>query len=274
MNKDSTQKIILITGATDGIGLATAKMLAAEGHQLLLHGRNAEKLADVEKVLSESKPAAGIETFVADLAHFDQVQALAAAITASHSTLDVVINNAGIFHTPNPITHDGLDIRFVVNSFAPYLLTRQLMPLLSSNGRVVNLSSAAQSPVSLQALAGEVQLPEAFAAYAQSKLALTMWSRHLAEELGKSGPAIIAVNPGSMLASKMVKEGFGVAGNDLSIGAGILTRAALSDEFNNASGKYFDNDAGKFSAPHQDALDQQKCQEVVAAIEAVLNRFL
>ncbi len=87
-----------------------------------------------------------------------------------------------------------------------------------------------------------VQLDD-MGAYAQSKLAITMWSRIMAEKL-KDGPMIVAVNPGSLLASKMVKEGFGVAGNDLSIGADILTRATLSDEFANASGKYFDNDSG------------------------------
>ena len=70
-----------------------------------------------------------------------------------------------------------------------------------------------------------------------------MWSRHLSLSLNQEGPAIIAVNPGSMLGSKMVKEGFGVDGGDLQIGADILTRAALSEEFASASGEYFDNDA-------------------------------
>lgn len=69
------------------------------------------------------------------------------------------------------------------------------------------------------------------AAYAQSKLALTMWSRSLALSLNGDGPAIIAVNPGSLLGTKMVKEGFGMAGGDIGIGAEILVRAALEDEF-------------------------------------------
>ncbi|MEO0949637.1 MAG: oxidoreductase, partial [Cyanobacteria bacterium J06641_5] len=130
-------------------------------------------------------------------------------------------------------------------------------------------SSAAQSPVNLEALAGRVQLADG-AAYAQSKLALTMWSRILGLSLQEDGPAIVAVNPGSLLGSKMVKEAFGMAGGDLRIGAEILTRAALSDEFAAASGQYFDNDSGRFASPHPDALDPQKSQAVLRAIEATL----
>ena len=97
-----------------------------------------------------------------------------------------------------------------------------------------------------------------------------MWSRSLALSLKDDGPAIIAVNPGSMLGSKMVKEAFGVAGGDIRIGAEILTRAALADEFATASGQYFDNDSGQFASPHPDALDPQKSEEIVRVIETVL----
>jgi NAD(P)-dependent dehydrogenase (short-subunit alcohol dehydrogenase family) len=198
------------------------------------------------------------------------VEALATAVTEKHSKLDVLINNAGIFKTSEPITKGGLDVRFVVNTIAPYLLTQRLLPLMASSARVINLSSAAQAPVDLEALAGRVRLDDDFAAYAQSKLALTMWSCSMALSLKDKGPLIIAVNPGSLLATKMVKEGFGTAGKDIGIGADILTRAALTDEFATASGQYFDNDSGRFASPHADALNPQKCDRVVQAIEAVL----
>jgi len=80
----------------------------------------------------------------------------------------------------------------------------------------------------------------------------------------------VPVNPGSLLGSKMVKEAFGVAGGDIRIGAEILSRAALSDEFAAASGQYFDNDSGQFSSPHPDALDPRKSEEIVRVIETVL----
>ncbi|NNG02557.1 MAG: SDR family NAD(P)-dependent oxidoreductase [Inquilinus sp.] len=261
-------KTILVTGSTDGIGLETAKMLVSQGHQVLLHGRNRAKLEDAEKALSVLHAGGRVESYVADLSRMADVEALAKAVAERHAKLDVLINNAGIFKTPDPVTQDGLDVRFVVNTLAPYLLTRRLLPLLGASGRVVNLSSAAQAPVDPEALAGRARLAD-MDAYAQSKLAITAWSRVMAQAL-REGPAIIAVNPGSMLGSKMVKEGFGVAGGDIRIGAEILTRAALADEFAAASGQYFDNDKGQFAPPHPDALDPRKSEEIVRVIEAVL----
>lgn len=264
------QKTILITGATDGIGLETAKRLVAQGHKVLLHGRNPAKLEQVQQEL-----AAGgeVEGYLADLSSMTAVEGLAKAVTEKHQSLDVLINNAGIFKTADPITADGLDVRFAVNTLAPYLLTRKLLPLLGSGGRVVNLSSAAQAPVELQALAGQTRLAD-MAAYAQSKLALTMWSRSLGLALKEQGPMIVAVNPGSLLATKMVKEGFGVAGSDIGIGAEILVRAALAEEFASAHGQYFDNDAGRFAPPHAAALDAASCDAVVRRIEALLKQLL
>lgn len=263
-------KTILVTGATDGIGLETAKMLASKGHHLLLHGRNPEKLKKVASMLSELANGVSVETYRADLSCMSEVEALAAAVTAGHDKLDVLINNAGVLKVNQPITQDGLDVRIVVNTLAPYLLTQRLLPLLGTSGRVINLSSAAQAPVDPQALAGQVELGD-MAAYAQSKLALTMWSRSMALSLQDKGPIIVAVNPGSLLASKMVKEGFGMAGKDLAIGVDILVRAALSDEFAAASGQYFDNDSGQFASPHPDALNAQKSAQVVQAIETILD---
>ena len=262
------QKTILITGSTDGIGLETAKMLASKGHHILLHGRSSEKLARAEAALGG---AGKIETYTADLSDMTRVEALAKEIAEKHSSLDVLINNAGVFSTPEPITDAGLDIRFVVNAIAPYLLTQRLLPLLGASGRVINLSSAAQSPVDLDALSGKIALSDG-AAYAQSKLALTMWSTSLSRSLGDEGPIIVAVNPGSFLGSKMVKEAYGQEGKDLRIGADILTRAALAEEFADASGKYFDNDSGRFSSPHPDALNEKKTRKVLRAIEQIIQR--
>lgn len=261
------QKTILITGSTDGIGLATATELLSQGHRVLLHGRDAGKL---DQVYTEFTGQAGnplVEKYLADLSVMAEVEILAKAIAQHHSKLDVLINNAGVFRVAAPKTKRGLDVRFAVNTLAPYLLTQRLLPLLGESARVINLSSAAQSPVDIEALAGRTQIADAFEVYAQSKLALTMWSFHLAQKLGPQDPAIIAVNPGSMLASKMVREGFGVAGGDLAKGVDILCRAALSDEFSDASGQYFDNDAGAFGKPHPDALSPQKCAAIVRAIE-------
>lgn len=214
-------KTILITGSTDGIGLLAAQKLAAEGHRVLLHGRSEAKLTKAAEAVG------GAETYLADLSRMGDVAAMAEAVLARHEQLDVLINNAGILKAPQTQTEAGRDFRFDVNTIAPYLLTRALLPIIPSNGRVVNLSSAAQAPVDVEAMTSYRRMGD-MEAYAQSKLAITIWSAERAREM-PGGPVMVSVNPGSLLASKMVKEGFGIAGNDLSIGADILIRAALSD---------------------------------------------
>ncbi len=259
-------KTILITGSTDGIGLLTAKTLASMGHNVLLHGRSEKKLDKAAKEVGGNA-----DIYAADLSHMNQVHALAAAVRQQHTHLDAIINNAGVLKVSQTQTPDGFDVRFMVNTFAPYVLTRALLPILSPQSRIVNLSSAAQAPVDLDVLHGRKQVDE-MTAYAQSKLAITIWSQALAKELG-DGPVVVAVNPGSLLASKMVKEGFGVEGKDLQIGADILCDAAIGETFAHATGKYFDNDRGAFSQPHAAAMDVNHSTEVMQAIEAVVAQL-
>ena len=128
-------KTILITGATDGIGLVTAKQLLEQGHKVLLHGRNPAKLESVKNQLSVS--GAQVDTFVADLSKLEQVDELAKQVASKYSSLDVVINNAGVFNVRDTLSKDGLDIRFVVNTIAPYFLTQELMSLFDSNSKLL-----------------------------------------------------------------------------------------------------------------------------------------
>jgi len=131
---------------------------------------------------------------------------------------------------------------------------------------VVNLSSAAKAPIQPEELAKPSVLSDS-AVYAKSKLALTMWSTQMALQLGSEGPVIVAVNPKSFLGSKMVEQAYGVAGGSLQIGADILVRAALSEEFADASGLYFDNDIGQFTSPHPDATNVNKTTAIVDVLE-------
>lgn len=253
-------KTILVTGSTDGIGLLTAKKLVSMGHTVLLHGRSQTKLAN-----AKAEVGAGATGYLADFSDVSDVERMAEKIVNEHQRLDVLVNNAGIFKAREARTKGGLDIRFAVNTLAPHALTKRLLPILPKDGRVVSLSSAAQSPVDVDALQGKYQLDD-FEAYAQSKLAITIWSQEMAAR-HPEGPVFIAVNPGSLLASKMVKEGFGVPGKDLSIGANILVEASLSPRFAEATGRYFDNDAGAFRAPHAAAASPGHVRDVMAAIE-------
>lgn len=263
-------KTILITGATDGLGRATAQALAEQGCRLLIHGRNAGKLSSTAEALRRSGVEVG--TVLADLSDLGQVASMARDIISARAPLDVLINNAGVFRTARPLTEGGRDIRFVVNTFAPALLSHLLAGIMPKEGRLIHLSSAAQAPVDLPALSGGRRL-EAMQAYAQSKLALTMWSQDF-EAKHPEGPVSVAVNPGSLLATNMVREGFGTSGNDINIGVNILTRAALSEDFAKASGLFFDNDAGRFAPPHADAADDEKVEAVVKAITGEIKGYL
>lgn len=178
-------------------------MLLTKGHRVLLHGRSVAKLERVREELGGRT-----EPYVADLSRLAEVEAMAARLIEQNAHIDVVINNAGVYRTPSPTTPEGLDVRFVVNTLAPYLLTQRLLPIVPEGGRIVSLSSAAQAPVDVDAMAGRGRLDD-MSAYAQSKLALTIWSAALAKTRPQ-GPVVVAVNPGSLLASKMVKEGLGV----------------------------------------------------------------
>eukprot|EP00177_Eucheuma_denticulatum_P005322 GFKZ01009672.1.p1 GENE.GFKZ01009672.1~~GFKZ01009672.1.p1 ORF type:complete len:272 (+),score=33.95 GFKZ01009672.1:87-902(+) len=262
-------KTILITGSTDGLGLETAKLLLSPNHHLILHGRRPDKLAAATRTLSALSPTSTVSSQLADLSILSEVQSLATNLISQYPKVDVVINNAGILKTPQVTTPDGLDIRFSVNTLAPYILTHRLLPHLSSTARVVNVSSAAQAPINLNALSGRTPSQGDFEMYAQSKLALMMWTNHVAKSVQ---PVLFSVNPGSMLASKMVKEGFGVDGRDMSVGATVLKRAALADQFANSAGQYFDNDTGRFASPHPDCLDPSKCEQLVKSVDSILEK--
>ncbi len=255
-------KTILITGATDGIGLLAAEKLAAAGYQVLLHGRSAEKLA-----AAAQKVEGTAGTYLADLSDPAAVEAMATAVLADHPRVDVLINNAGILKSPTVETAAGHDIRFEVNTIAPYVLTRRLLAAIPAEGRVVNLSSAAQARIDLDAM-GRFRPMGDMEAYAQSKLAITIWTAAMAAAL-PDGPVCVAVNPGSLLASKMVKEGFGIAGGDLNIGADILVAAALSPDFAKASGQYFDNDSGRFAPPDPAGADPEQIAGVMQQLAQI-----
>ena len=265
-------KTILVTGSTDGIGLETAHRLCAAGHNVILHGRSAEKLQRAVDELNDLESGEPAARYTADLSSIRETTALAKTIALDFSSLDAVINNAGVFGTSNPVTADGLDARFAVNTIAPYILTRHLSALLGRVGRIVNVSSAAQSPVDLAAMARHMTMAD-FEAYAQSKLALTMWTMERGRQRTDDEPVYIAVNPGSLLGSKMVKDAFGVDGGDIGIGADILIRAALDPAFADRSGRYFDNDKGDFGDPHPDALNTQKCTAVINAVAQIVAEY-
>ncbi len=264
-------KTILITGATDGIGLETAKMLAEKGENLIIHGRNKEKLNNVKDILEKINSSIEIKSILADLSDLSQVKEMGEKILKDDNKIDVLINNAGILVVKETKTKDGLETRFAVNTIAPYYLTKLLLPIIKEDGRIINLSSAAQMPVDFEAVKQWKHMSHD-EAYAQSKLGIIMWSMELAEEY-KNGPSILAVNPKSFLGSKMVKEAYKTEGHDVRIGADLLVRMSISKEFEGISGKYYDNDFGHFDNPHPYALDKYNREELVKIMDNIIKNI-
>lgn len=263
-------KTILITGSTDGIGRLAALKMAKEGHHLYLHGRNSEKL---ETVISQLKNASGnnnISGFVADFADLGAVRNMANLVIEKIPHLDVLINNAGVFKSAQTITKEGIDIRIVVNYFAPYLLTNLIIDLLRArpNSKIINLSSAAQSSVSLELIKGRAIVSDQ-EAYAQSKLAILMWSFYLAKK--ESDIAVVALNPGSLLNTNMVKEAYGKFWSSADKGADIIYDLAIIKSYEDIDGKYFDNDRGNFGMAHPDAYDDNLIDELILKTEVEIK---
>ncbi|WP_075341674.1 SDR family NAD(P)-dependent oxidoreductase [Tenacibaculum agarivorans] len=267
------KKNIFITGSTDGIGKLTARKLAEDGHHIYIHGRNIDKVNHTIGELKELSKNPNIFGYTCDFSDLHQVITLGQKINDEQIHIDVLINNAGVFKTSTSKNNLGLDLRFTVNYLAPYIFTQQLISLLKKSDapRVINLSSAAQAEVSLEALAGKTDLTTQ-EAYAESKLALTMWSFNFAKENKEINT--IAVNPGSLLNTKMVKEAYGNHWSSADKGAEILSDLAISEQYDDKSGSYFDNDRGAFNNAHPNAYNEEKIQSLINFTENLLDQLM
>jgi len=189
---------VLVTGATDGIGLATAQRLAASGHYVILHGRNPDKLKAAHEQVSETA-AEPVETVLADLASLDQVAGLAAGVQQRFPDISVLVNNAGHLTDHRQESADGYELTFAVNYLAPFLLTNLLLDTLKNNApaRVVNVASSAMGGGFVNF--DDLQMHDNFEgwqAYANSKLANVLFSNLLAEKLQGSGVVSNSCCPG------------------------------------------------------------------------------
>jgi NAD(P)-dependent dehydrogenase (short-subunit alcohol dehydrogenase family) len=151
--RDVTDTVVLITGSTDGLGRAVAERLAVEGTTVLLHGRDAEKLASTAHEIREATGSDRVRTYLADFSSLDAVRAMAHEVEAENHRLHVLINNAGVgsgkpASTTRQESQDGYELRFAVNHLAGFVLTLRLLPLLrrSAPSRIVNVASAGQYP--------------------------------------------------------------------------------------------------------------------------------
>jgi NAD(P)-dependent dehydrogenase (short-subunit alcohol dehydrogenase family) len=214
--------IVLVTGATDGIGKKTARELTSRGWKVLVHGRS-------QKKAQAAADEVGGDPVWGDLSHFSEVRSLAEQV----GEIDVLLNNAGILSRGHRLTGDGFEETLQVNHLSPFLLTHLLLPRI--RGRIINLSSAVHG-------GGEVEPFEhlnelsGYDAYSASKLANILFTFALARRVKLP---VVALHPG-VIATKLLRAGFGgMGGGDVAQGAATSVMLATAPEI--ATARYYSN---------------------------------
>lgn len=194
---DLQGKVCLVTGASSGIGQATALDLARRGATVVLHARSAERGRAAQTEIVKQSGNAAVDLLLADITAQAAVRQLAADFKSKYARLDILINNAGVNSTTRAITPEGIESIFAVNYLAPFLLTHLLLEALQAGApaRVVNLGTWIQPALNLDDVNRE-QKYDPMAAYSESKTALTMFTYEMARRLAGTGVTINIVNPG------------------------------------------------------------------------------
>jgi NAD(P)-dependent dehydrogenase (short-subunit alcohol dehydrogenase family) len=244
-------KVILITGSTDGIGRQTAVELAALGATVLVHGRNPARGKTVVEEIQTSTGNKKVDLFIADLASLKQVRELAAEVQRRYDRLDVLLNNAGVFMNERKLTEDGFEMTYAVNHLAPFLLTNLLLGLLKKTtpSRIVTVSSVAHTRGRLDF--ENLQAEKTFGgyyAYALSKLANVLFAYQLARQLEGTGVTSNCLHPG-VIGTKLLRSGFNMPGASTADGAETLIHLASSPDVEHVTGKYFQNKISISSSP-------------------------
>jgi NAD(P)-dependent dehydrogenase (short-subunit alcohol dehydrogenase family) len=245
-------KTCVVTGATSGIGLATAAALAERGARVVLIGRSAARAGAAREAIGRRAPGASVDVELGDLASLAAIRGLAPRLLARCPRIDVLVNNAGVFQLRRTTTIDGFETTFAVNHLAYFLLTNLLLERLreTPGARIVSVSSEAHrlgGPLDFDDLQSERRW-RPFAVYGRSKLANLLWTRELARRLAGSGVTANCCHPGGVA----TRLGQGDAGWARALGRAIglflLTPEqgartsvylATSPELAGVSGRYF-----------------------------------
>jgi NAD(P)-dependent dehydrogenase (short-subunit alcohol dehydrogenase family) len=236
---DLTGKVVLITGATDGLGRGLAKAVLATGAEVLVHGRSAER---IEATVQELGGGDRVRAYRADLASLSDVHALADAVLDHEPRLDVLVNNAGIGTETGGVEQrelsaDGHELRFAVNYLAGFALTQRLLGLLerSAPSRIVNVSSLGQQAIDFD----DVMLKHGYSgwrAYCQSKLAQILFTFELAPMVQDAGVGVTALHPATFMPTKMVPSPI----STLEEGIEATLRLVADPALGGTTGRFYD----------------------------------
>jgi NAD(P)-dependent dehydrogenase (short-subunit alcohol dehydrogenase family) len=227
---DLEGKVVLITGATDGLGRGLARAVAGAGGIVLVHGRSQ---ARIDETLAELPGARG---YRADLSSLEEVRRVAGEVRDAEPRLDVLVNNAGIGTGERELSQDGYELRFAVNYLSGFLLTQELLPAreASAPARIVNVASAGQMPIDFD----DVMLEHDYSgvrAYCQSKLAQVMFTVDLAGQMDGKGLTVNSLHPATYMPTKMVSSPV----STLEEGVEATLRLVTDPDLDGVSGRYF-----------------------------------
>lgn len=246
-NNQMKGKIIFITGATSGIGKETAEGLAKLGASVVFTSRDIKKGEYVkDEIISKTKNN-NINVIFCDLASFESIRTCYKKFLNQYNSMDVLINNAGVLNFKRTLTKDCIETNFAINYLAPFLISNLFLPLLKKNNqsRIINVTSGLQS--------GSINFDDieykhnfsGWEAYRQSKLALILFTRYLAQKLKETNITANCVHPGMTNTNLFRNLGwlkrvyYKLIGDDPNIGAEALIYLASSLDLIGVTGEYF-----------------------------------
>ncbi|NND10614.1 MAG: SDR family oxidoreductase [Flavobacteriaceae bacterium] len=282
-NKSMTNKICVISGATSGIGKETAKALALKGAHVVVVGRNMKRCARTVKTIKKKTGNTNVDYLCADLSDLSQVRDLAKQLKQDYPRIDVLINNAGAFYDPRLETADGYEMTLALNYLSPFLLTTLLIDSLkaSEQGRIVNVASSSH-------YVGKINFEDiqytknyhAIPVYAQSKLALVLFTKELAERLKDTKITVNTLCPGLVATNFRKNNGWlrfyvrKFVKKELTAveGSQTMIYLATSPEVAGITGDYFEKEKQKKSSDL--SYDKELAKKLWEVGEPMIKEFM
>jgi NAD(P)-dependent dehydrogenase (short-subunit alcohol dehydrogenase family) len=267
-------KVVFITGSTDGIGKETASELAKMGAIVLVHARSTDRGKMALASLTRAVPGGKFDLYVADFASLGAIRKMADEVRKNYQKLDVLINNAAVYMETRTLTEDGNEKTFQVNYLSHFLLTHLFLDLLKNadNGRIINVSSVVHQSarLGLQNLQGEEYF-DGYNAYGCSKLENMLFTMSLAKKLERERITVNALHPG-VINTKLLQAAThgGLQGETVKAGAATSVYLASSSELNTVTGKYFMN--CRTSNPSPNVFDNNLQRRIWEASEILINK--